>query len=451
MGTTILERYRRTFQADKEVADRARELFPDGVTHDGRYVDPFPVYMDRALGSKKWGLNGRHFIDYWVGHGALLLGHSSPPIVEAVTRQVQRGTHYGASHRMEVEWADLVRQLIPSAERVRFVASGTEATLMAIRLARTFTGRKKVLKFAGHFHGWHDAVIPSSYPPFDKDIPGIPQCVLDATVVCPPNDIDAVAEQLRRDDDIACVMIEPTGGIFGTIPTNKQFIEPLRQLTADHGVVLVFDEVVTGFRVDPGGAQAMYGIMPDLTVLAKVLGGGLPCGALAGRKQIMDLISINEQRAGQYHKRMPHPGTFNANPLTAAAGIAMLNIIRTGQPQKHVNALAAKLRAGLIDLFDHHRLDWAAYGEYSDVKLLLGHGRRDVRAADFDPYQWDYRKLDGGDPDLARHLRCGLLLAGVDFMGNHAFLSTAHSDDDIDATIAAFDQTIGWMKADGLI
>ncbi len=168
---TILERYQKTFAKDREMSDAANHLFPDGVTHDGRYMSPFPVYITRANGSKKWGLEDKQFIDYWAGHGALLLGHNPPEVVEAVTAQMHRGTHYGACHPLEIEWGSLVTQLIPSAERVRFVSSGTEATLMAIRLARTYTGKNKVLKFAGHFHGWHDSVILGAYPPFDMSVP----------------------------------------------------------------------------------------------------------------------------------------------------------------------------------------------------------------------------------------------------------------------------------------
>ena len=172
---TILERYQKTFAKDREMSDAANHLFPDGVTHDGRYMSPFPVYITRADGSKKWGLDDTQFIDYWAGHGALLLGHNPPEVVEAVTAQMHRGTHYGACHPLEMEWGALVTQLIPSAERVRFVSSGTEATLMAIRLARTYTGKDKILKFAGHFHGWHDSVILGAYPPFDMNVPGIPE------------------------------------------------------------------------------------------------------------------------------------------------------------------------------------------------------------------------------------------------------------------------------------
>ena len=447
---TILERYAEAFQKHEKLARKAGQIFPDGVTHDSRHADPFPIYIDRAEGSKKWGVDGREFIDYWAGHGALLLGHGHPAIVNAVNRQMERGTHYGACHPLEIEWAGLVRELIPSAERVRFVSSGTEATLMGLRLSRTFTGKNKLLKFAGHFHGWHDFVIQDASPPFGKAVPGIPAEVLDTTVICPPNDIAAVERCLQTDSDIACIILEPTGGSSGTIPTKGEFLRQLREVTHHYGVVLLFDEVVTGFRVAPGGAQGYYGVTPDLTSLAKIVAGGLPGGALVGKKEILNLISIREQDASDEQKKMPHPGTFNANPLTASAAIATLNIAKTGEPHRHVNRTAGDMRDGFNDVIDRHGLDWASYGEFSCIKMLVGHGEK-IRAKDFDPHEWDYRRLKtSSQPDLLVNLRCGMLLNGIDFPSN-GMTTAAHSDEDIQQTVAALDKTINWMKEDRLM
>ena len=446
---TILERYQKTFAKDRELAHAANQLFPDGVTHDSRYMSPFPVYITRADGAKKWGLEDKTFIDYWAGHGALLLGHNPPEVVEAVTAQLHHGTHYGACHPLELEWGNLVTQLIPSAERVRFVSSGTEATLMAIRLARTYTGRNKVLKFAGHFHGWHDSLILGAYPPFEIAVPGIPQEVRDTTLICPPNDIDAVETLLKTDKDIACVILEPTGASFGVVPTDGTFLQQLRELTQKYGVLLIFDEVITGFRVAPGGAQAHYNVTPDMTTLAKILAGGLPGGALVGKQEILELISMQAEQRGL---KMPHPGTFNANPLSASAGIAMLNIVKTGEPHKQAHRIAQQLRDELNNVIDAYRLDWAVYGEFSGIKLLIGHGEKEARAADFNPYAWDYRKLKGGNnAQLLPPLRCGLLLNGVDLASNGGMTTSAHTEADIAQTVQAFEQTIDWMKAEGLI
>jgi len=452
MSSTILERYQKVFEKDRELAQHAVQIFPDGVTHDSRHAEPFPIYIERADGSKKWGIGGKEFIDYWAGHGALLLGHNVPEIVEAVTKQMRHGTHYGACHPLELEWGSLVKELIPSAERVRFVSSGTEATLMAIRLARTYTGKDKILKFAGHFHGWHDSVILGANPPFEAPIPGIPRGVIDTTLICPPNDIDGVEKCLQTDSDIACIILEPTGSSFGLIPTNGEFLKQLREITHDYGVVLIFDEVITGFRVAPGGAQGYYQVTPDLTTLAKILAGGLPGGAVVGKKDIINLISIKEEEETQRGKKMPHPGTFNANPLSASAGIAMLNIVKTGVPHEQVNHTAAVLRKGLNEVIDQHGLDWAVYGEFSGLKFFIGHGVHELLAADFNPDEWDYRKLKGGsDSELVGSLRSGLLLNGIDISGGGGMAMAAHTEEDVKQTIAAFDQTIEWMKADGLV
>ena len=390
---TILERYHKVFSKDSELSQKANQLFPDGVTHDGRFMSPFPIYITHADGAYKWGLEDKRFIDYWAGHGALLLGHNHPEIVEAVTTQMHRGTHYGACHPLELEWGNLITRLVPSAERVRFVSSGTEATLMAIRLARTYTQKNKVLKFAGHFHGWHDSLIFGAYPPYDRSEPGIPQEVRKATVLCPPNDIEAVEKYLKTDKDIACVILEPTGASFGTVPTDGVFLQQLRDLTDQHGVLLIFDEVITGFRVAPGGAQTHYNVTPDLTTLAKIVAGGLPGGALVGRKEILKLISMEAEEDGM---KMHHPGTFNANPLSASAGIAMLKIVKTGKPNAQANRIAQILRESLNNVFDKYGLDWAIYGEFSAIRFLIGHGEKDLRAVDFNPYEWDYKKLKGG-------------------------------------------------------
>lgn len=446
---SILERYQKTFVKDRELSQAANQLFPDGVTHDSRNMSPFPIYITRADGAKKWGLDDKTFIDYWAGHGALLLGHNPPDIVEAVTAQMQCGTHYGACHPLELEWGNLVTQLIPSAERIRFVSSGTEATLMAIRLARTYTQKNKVLKFAGHFHGWHDSLIFGAYPPFDMSVPGIPQEIRDTTILCPPNDIEKVETLLKTDKDIACVILEPTGASFGIVPTDGVFLQQLREITQEHGVLLIFDEVITGFRVAPGGAQAHYNVIPDMTTLAKIVAGGLPGGALVGKEEILDLISLKAEEQGQ---KMPHPGTFNANPLSASAGIAMLNIVKTGKPNEKANHIAQNLRDRLNSVIDSYRLDWVIYGEFSGIRLLVGHGEKDMRAADFDPYTWDYQKLKGGnDEELLIHLRCGLLLNGVDLATNGGMTTAAHTEEDIVKTVDAFTQTIEWMKMDGLI
>jgi len=441
---TILEQYTQAFAKDQLLTQRAGQLFPDGLTSDSRYMQPFPIHIDHAEGAKKWSVSGKELIDYWAGHGALLLGHNPPEVVAAVTRQIQRGTHFSACHPYASEWAKLVIELIPSAERVRFTASGTEANLLALQLARAYTGKHKLLRFAGHYHGWPDALMLGSDLAAETRDRAIPPEVIEQTLVCPPNDIEAVEQYLSADSEIACVILEPTGASSGVIPSNGHFLRQLRALTQAYGVLLIFDEIVTGFRIAPGGAQAHYQVMPDITTLAKVLAGGLPGGAVAGKREILDRLSFVESP----NKKVPHLGTFNGNPLSAVAGVAMLNRVKTGQPQKKVNHLAQTLREGLNTIIDQQRLDWVVYGEFSSLKFFIGHGESNLRTTDFDPYQWNYRQLmQRGNTQLYLSLRLGMLLNGVDISLSSA-MTTAHSYEDIQKTLMAFEQTIALMKQD---
>ncbi len=443
----LADRYTAEFPLSRKLYDQARTVFPAGVTHDLRYLEPFPIYVDRAQGGHKWDVDGHELIDYWSGHGALLLGHSHPAIVAAVQRQVARATHPGACHELEITWGQWVQRLVPSAERVRFTSSGTEATLMALRLARMFTGRPRVLKFAGHFHGWHDFLIPGADAPFDgSPPPGIPTELARETVIIPPNDLDAVDRALRNDPAIGCVIIEPTGGHWGSVPIRGPFLEGLRQLTRKHDRLLIFDEVITGFRVSPGGAQGYYGIVPDLTTLAKVLAGGLPGGCLAGRA---DILAGLEFRPGK--PKMKHPGTFNGNPLSAAAGIAALEVVSTGEPCRHANRIGQLLRRKLNEMFAQRQVDWVAYGEFSGFRLLSGyHGPRPDNDA-FIPWGGALEQLEAPRPArLVHSFRIGMMLHGVDLSGLGGMTTAAHTEADVEATVQAVANTITLLKEEGV-
>jgi len=444
---SLAQRYEHEFPTSRKLFAQAQGLFPNGVTHDLRHLEPFPIYIDRAEGAHKWDVDGHRLIDYWSGHGALLLGHSHPDVVEAVRRQVGRSTHPGGCHELEVEWGQWVQRLVPSAEKMRFVSSGTEATLMALRLARMFTGKPRVLKFAGHFHGWHDFLIPAADLPFPGNpVPGIPDEVSAHTVIVPPNDPAAVDRALSGDPQIGCVIIEPTGGHFGAVPVRGEFLHCLRELTKRHGRLLIFDEVISGFRVHPGGAQGYYGVMPDVTTLAKILAGGLPGGCVAGRADILDGI---EFRPGK--PKMKHPGTFNANPLSAAAGIATLRLVATSEPGRRANALALLLRTKLNELFSARGLDWVAYGEFSGWKLLPGYRGPRPTGDSFIPYDGDYNKLDGPkDSRLVHGFRRAMLLQGVDLAGLGGMTTSAHTEADIDQTVVAVAETMDIIQEEGL-
>ena len=448
----LADRYAAAFPGSKQRFEQAKQLFPCGVTHDTRMMDPFPVYVDRAKGSKKWDVDGHELIDYFVGHGALILGHSPDDVVKAVQEQVAKATHPGACHDLEIAWGELVRKLIPSAERVRFTGSGTEATLMALRLCRLHTGRPKFLKFQGHFHGWHDYVTVSSDAPYDSPTtPGVPEAVTSQCVAVPPNDLNIVEDALKSDDAIGAVILEPTGGHWGAVPIRGEFLKGLRDLCTKYDRVLIFDEVITGFRVAPGGAQEFYGVKPDLTSMAKILAGGLPGGCLGGRA---DILAYIEPRPGK--PKMKHPGTYNANPLSAAAGVAALKRVATGEPSKKANEAARLLRNKFNELFAAKGWPWVAYGDFSMVRVLPNYRgeqpRTDAGINDgLVPYGGDLAALDGPkNPRQVHAMRQGMLLHGVDWWGFAGMTSGEHTAGDAEKTVKAMVATIGLMQAEGL-
>ena len=325
---SIVDRYRAKTPKSGALYERARAAFPSGLTHDSRVLDPYPLFVERAAGPRKWCVDGHEYVDYFGGHGALLLGHCAPEVVAAVQRQVTIGTHFGSAHELELRWAELIQALVPGAERVRFTASGTEATHLALRLARAFTGKDKVVRFLGHFHGWHDHVAAGSNSHYDGTRPiGVLPDIVEATILMPTDDVQRTVSLLDSRDDIAAVIIEPSGASWGQVPLPPGFLQALREATARRGVVLIFDEVISGFRFSPGGAQQAFGITADLCTMAKIVAGGLPGGALAGRRDIMEGLDFAATKAAG-RERVAHQGTYNANPLSAAAGIATLETRR---------------------------------------------------------------------------------------------------------------------------
>jgi glutamate-1-semialdehyde 2,1-aminomutase len=449
-SSRLPDAYAETLPASRALFERARRLFPDAVTHDNRRMQPFPLYVDRADGAYKWDVDGHRYVDYWMGHGALLLGHNPRPVADAVREQALRGTHYGACHEREVEWGEWVCRLVPSAERVRFTASGTEATHMAVRLARAFSGKRHVVKFAGHFHGWHEGLEIGVRPPYEAEPEAgqLPE-VVDLVSVLPPNDIAAVRARLAK-GDVAAVIIEPTGGHFGSVPAPASFVTALREETRRAGALLIFDEVVTGFRVAPGGAQQLLGVTPDLTTMAKILSGGLPGGAVAGREDVMSYIATKASAEENRRAKIAHAGTFNANPLSAAAGVAMLASVADGQAIRFVNQQAAKLRHGMNEILARERVAWKIYGEHSDWKIFFGADAPPRDGSDQAVHDVDWRRLDAKNADQSRALRQALILNGVDFNGGRALVGTCHTDDVLAETLAAFEASIRAMKEEGL-
>ena len=328
-NSPIETEFRRRTRRSAELYERAGRVIPAGLTHDSRTLLPYPIYAERAKGPRKWDADGNEYVDYFGGHGALILGHAHPAVVEAVKSQVERGTHWGSSHELEVRWAELINRMVPCAERVRFTASGTEATHLAIRLMRAFAGKSKIVRFVGHFHGWHDQVAGGSNSHFDGSAPaGVLAGIAGETILVPAGDLAEVRRVLDSRSDVAAVMIEPSGASWGQVPLAPGFLAGLREMTKDRGVLLMFDEVVTGFRWSRGGAQGRYGITPDICALAKIVAGGMPGGAVAGRADIIDQLDAKAAAAAKREK-IGHQGTFNSNPVCAAAAVATLSLIES--------------------------------------------------------------------------------------------------------------------------
>lgn len=310
---SIEARYHALHPCSAELYTQALNHFPSGVTHDGRYMQPFSVAIDHAEGAYKWDIDGQRLIDYWQGHGALLLGHSHPALVAAVQQQIGRGTHYGANHALEIRWAEAIKGCFPHIERLRFTSSGTEATLLALRLARAYTRKPTIIRFTGHFHGWHDLLAQDAA---GKVLPGVLEKLTSELLILPPS-LTTLEQILAERDDLAALVLEPSGASYGTQPLPDDFLRQVRKLTAERNILLICDEVVTGFRVAPGGVQERAGVTADLTALAKIVAGGLPGGAIGGRAEILEQIAFGDD-AWNATCKIEHQGTFNANPLQAS-------------------------------------------------------------------------------------------------------------------------------------
>jgi glutamate-1-semialdehyde 2,1-aminomutase len=452
-NSPIIAAYRAATPGSAAAYEKAGRLFPSGVTHDSRYIEPYGLYITKAQGPRKWDVDGNCYVDYFGGHGALLLGHCHPKVVEAVQRQIERGTHFGASHETEIAWAEWVLKLVPSAERVRFTSSGTEATLMALRLARAFTGKSKLIRFKHHFHGWHDHMTSGYASHFDgSPTPGVLPGVAGGLLLAEQNDAEGLARLLEENDDIAAAILEPTGAHGAQLPIDPKFLTELRELTRQHGVVLIFDEVVTGFRVSPGGAQAEYGIRPDLTTLAKILAGGLPGGAIAGRKDILDLLDFQVTKSADREK-ITHQGTFNANPLSAAAGVAALEIVGTTDACAQANRYADTLRRRINEVFEEEHVPWAAYGMFSNFHIFTNPDRSTIVPTRFDPLQQPAASLAGNrQAGVVHKFRLAMMTGGVDFSGSPGGVTSAtHAEPELEDTVKALRNTVRMLKQEGEI
>jgi glutamate-1-semialdehyde 2,1-aminomutase len=452
-NATLTEAYEALTPGSAALAAEARGLMPSGLSHDSRHLDPYPLYVRRALGPVKWDVDGNKYVDYFGGHGALLLGHNHPAVMAAIHAALELGTHFGACHEQEVRWAKLITQMVPSAERVRFTSSGTEATLMALRLARAYTGRSKLVRFRGHFHGWHDHMTSGQANHFDGTATsGVVEGVADSVLLCDPNDVEGITRIFNDHKDIAAVILEPTGASFGKMPMLPSFLAVVRDLTRQAGTVLIFDEIVTGFRVSPGGAQAVLGITPDMTTLAKIMAGGLPGGVVVGRKDILDWLDFKVSKvAGQ--EKISHQGTFNANPISAAAGIATLQIIASTDACARANAFGEAVRAKMNEVLEEERVKWAVHGSYSGMHIYTNSEGEDIVPSRFDAVPFIQKMLNKPRGEgVTGQLRMGMLVNGVDMnSGPSGWVSAMHGEEDMAITVDAFRTTVRALKREGMV
>jgi glutamate-1-semialdehyde 2,1-aminomutase len=354
---TLIDNYLARTPGSAAMFERATASIPGGSTRTTVFNPPYPPYMVRGEGLRTWDVDGNEYRDFLGNYTSLILGHAHPAVVDAVERQVRRGSAFAAPTEIEVELAEEIRARLPSVERVRFTNSGTEATMFAIRAARAFTGRPLIAMFERAYHGTHDTVLAGS--------PGVPDAVSDLVMELPWGDADAVAARLRgRESDVAAIIIEPVQGAGGVRLAEPAFLRSLRELTARIGAVLIFDEIIA-FRVGPNGAQGVAGVRPDLTTLGKIVGGGFPLAAFGGRAEIMDRFDARRPDA------LSHGGTFNGNPIGAAAGLATLRQL-TPDVYRRLAVLGERLRTGLARRFEEVRVDAEVVGVASLFQVVPG-------------------------------------------------------------------------------
>ena len=408
---------------------RARRLMPGGVNSPVRAfrsVGGDPLFMASGKGSQMTDVDGKNYIDYVLSWGPLILGHAHPEVVDAITRAAETGTSFGACTPREVELAERIIEAYPSIERVRLVNSGTEATLSALRVARAATGRDKILKFEGCYHGHGDSLLVKAGSGVATlglpDSPGVPRALAELTVTVPFNDLAALEEAFSTHrEGLAAAIVEPVVGNMGCVIPHLSFLEKLRALTQGHGTILIFDEVMTGFRVAYGGAQQLYKIDPDMTTLGKIIGGGLPVGAYGGKSRLMDLVAP----AGPVYQA----GTLSGNPLAVAAGLKTLEILRRPGIYERLNALTEKLTNGLV-------AEAARQGAPLTVNRV---GSMFTAFLTPRPVQ-DYASAKQADTAAYGMVFRSLLESGVYFPPSQfeaAFVSTAHSEGDVAATVQA--------------
>ena len=414
------------FDSSIELFKSARRLMPGGVSSPVRAISPNPFYTTKAEGPYLWDADGNRIIDYCLAYGPMILGHRHPTIVQAVTDQLQKGWLYGTPSEQEIRLAQRICGLYPSVEMLRFVSTGTEATMAALRVARGATGRDKIIKIEGGFHGAHDSVlIKAGSGATTLGIPdsrGVPADTAKNTLQVPYNDLDALEKVLRNFRGmIACLIMEPVLGNIGPILPEEGYLEAVRDLTEEHDVLLIFDEVITGFRLSLGGAQEFFGVKPDMTTLGKIIGGGFPIGIFGGRRDLMEQVAPS---GGIYQA-----GTFNGSPVSLASGMATLDVLEKEDVLAKLNGIGDEMRRALQEIVDDLKLGYSVVGIASMFKIFFGplpHNYDQALKCDKAGYLAFFRRM----------LDSGIFLTPSQYETD--FISAAHSNEVIETTLEAF-------------
>jgi glutamate-1-semialdehyde 2,1-aminomutase len=414
------------FDASYDLFRQAKSLLPGGVSSPVRAISPHPFYTSRAEGPYLWDADGNRFVDFCLAYGPMILGHRHPEILGAVEAQLQKGWLYGTPSELEVKLAERVTGLYPGIDMLRFVSTGTEATMASLRIARGCTGRDRIVKVEGGFHGAHDSVLIKAGSGATTlgvpDSKGVPPDTAKNTLQVAYNDLDGLDKLLKRfSGEVAAFIIEPVMGNVGPVLPKEGYLQGVREITEEHGVLLIFDEVITGFRLSLGGAQKLYGIKPDLTTLGKIIGGGFPIGIVGGRRDLMEQVAPS---GGVYQA-----GTFNGSPVSLAAGMATLDVLERDRVLDRLNDRGDTFRRALSEIVSDLKLSYSVVGVASMFKVFFGEvpcNYAQALACDKAGYLKFFRKM----------LEDGIFLTPSQFETD--FLSDAHTDQILEKTLEAY-------------
>lgn len=431
---SFFDAYRQKTPLSEKLFKRAKEVMPGGISHNFHYFPPYPFYVKDAKGSKIWDVDGNEYVDLWMGHYTHILGHHSEVVVQAIEGQLREGIHWGILFERQIEWAELIRELIPCAEMVRFCCSGTEATMYAVRLARAFTGKNTILKIAGGWHGANSDLIVGIQPPYERqETLGLLPELQHYTKTIPFNDLPESLEIIHQNKkDLAGIIIEPVIGEGGFLPATMEYLKMLRSETERLGALLILDEVISGFRVSLGGAQEHFGMTPDLTTLGKIVGGGLPVGVVVGKREILEKTSP-EKKGDKWERIVIGGGTFSFHPLTVAAGLAMLRYLRDHSEEVYpqLETKGETVRKGIQEALAREGLDaiMTGIGSLFQTNFPLQKG-----VTVNSPHAIN-RLTDVEKREVEFRIR--MLTKGIHVMHGGGSLSLSHSDEDIERIIEA--------------